>query len=69
MLSTKAEAEEMMDVVAKNRIKVKKTVMKGLDKIPELVKLVESGKMSGKGVIIVNEEDVRKQKEEVGELV
>ena len=58
-----------MDVVAKNRIKVKKTVMKGLDKIPELVKLVESGKMSGKGVIIVNEEDVRKQKEEVGELV
>ena len=68
-MSTKAEGDEMLKVVAEHGITIKKKVFKGLDKIPELMKLVESGKMSGKGVIVINEEDVAKQKEEVGQLV
>ena len=71
LLSTKAEADEMLQVVAEHGIQVRKNVVRGLDKVPEVMKLVESGKMSGKGVVVIHEGDVGRQgmEGEAGKMV
>ena len=58
----------MLELVAKHKISVKTNAFHGLEKIPELTRLVESGKMQGKGIVIVDEEAVRKEKEGMGEM-
>lgn len=51
----------MLDVVAEHKISVKTNPFNGLMKIPALVELVHSGKMAGKGIIIVDEKQVQEQ--------
>jgi alcohol dehydrogenase, propanol-preferring len=50
--------KEMLEVVAKHNIKVQTNPFVGLKKIPELVEFAQSGKMKGKGIIIVDESQV-----------
>lgn len=53
----------MLDIVAEHGISVKTNPFNGLGKMEELVKLAESGKMKGKGIIIMDQEQIKKEKE------
>jgi propanol-preferring alcohol dehydrogenase len=53
----------MLDVVAEHGISVKTNTFKGLEEIEQLVHVAESGKMKGKGVIIMNPEQIVKERE------
>jgi propanol-preferring alcohol dehydrogenase len=55
------EARRMLDVVAEHNISVKTNPFNGLMKIPALIELAHSGKMAGKGIIIVDEKQVQEQ--------
>lgn len=52
--ASKAEAAEMLRTVAEHGIKVRSNVFHGLEEIPKLMELAESGKMMGKAIVVVN---------------
>ena len=62
LICSPQESRDMMDIVAKHNISVKTNPFHGLDKIPQLVELAHGGKMQGKGIIIVDEEQVKAEK-------
>ena len=62
LISSRAEAQRMLDIVAEHNISVKTNPFFGLHEIPKLVKLAHSGKMAGKGVVIVEEKEIEKVK-------
>ncbi|MCJ1431733.1 hypothetical protein MMC27_001088 [Xylographa pallens] len=64
LLCTVQQGQEMLEVVAKNGITVKTNMFYGLEQLPELVESAHSGRMQGKGLIIVDEEAVKKEQEE-----
>ena len=51
-----------MDCIAKNGITVRTVPFQGLDKIEDLTKLVHSGKIQGKAVIVVDPEQIEHEK-------
>ncbi|KAK2729401.1 alcohol dehydrogenase -like domain-containing protein [Colletotrichum kahawae] len=59
------ETETMLEHIAEHGIKLESNVFHGLDKIYEALELVNSGKISGKAVIVVDEEQV-KNDEKIG---
>ncbi|KAI9729073.1 MAG: hypothetical protein M1828_000158 [Chrysothrix sp. TS-e1954] len=62
LICSPKESREMVEVVAKHNISVKTNPFHGLDKIPELVELAHGGKMQGKGIVIVDEDQVKAEK-------
>lgn len=48
-------SQEMLDVAGKSGIKVETAKFQGLEKVPDMVELAHSGKLSGKAVCVVNE--------------
>lgn len=50
----------MMALVAEHNITVKTNAYHGLEKLPELVEYAHSGKMQGKGIVIVDEAQLKK---------
>lgn len=54
----------MLQMVADHIISVKTNPFFGLREIPKLVELAESGKMAGKGVILIDEEEMERVREE-----
>jgi len=50
----------MLQVVAEHRISVRTNPFFGLNEIPKLLELVHSGKMAGKGTVIVDEEEQKR---------
>ena len=56
------ESKSMLDCIAKNGITVKTVPFAGLDKIEDLTKLVHSGKIQGKAVIVVDPKQVEDEK-------
>ena len=61
-------SQDMLELVAKNKISAKTNPFHGLEKIPELIKLVESGQLRGKGIVIVDGEAVKKEKDGMAEM-
>ena len=53
----------MLEMVAEHNISVRTNPFYGLEEIPKLLELAESGKMSGKGVIIVDEKEMQRVRE------
>ncbi len=53
----------MLQIVAEHRISVRTNPFFGLNEIHKLLELVHSGKMAGKGVVIVDEEEGRRVRE------
>ena len=53
----------MLEMVADHNISVKTNPFFGLKEIPKLIELVESGKMSGKGVIVVDGKEIQRVRE------
>ncbi|KAI1328548.1 GroES-like protein [Xylariaceae sp. FL0255] len=62
MLCSPSESAEMMDYIAEHGIKVNTHPFQGLDRIEELLHLVESGKLRGKAVIVVDQEQIEAEK-------
>lgn len=63
LLSSRAEAQRMLDLVAEHNITVKTNLFFGLEEIPKLIEFAHSGKMAGKGVVIVDEDEISRAKE------
>lgn len=55
------EAREMLDIVGKHGIRVKTNPVHGLEEIPKLVELAHGGKMQGKGIVVIDQEQIDKQ--------
>ena len=53
LLCSRKEAEEMLKLVAKGGILVRRKVVQGLEGVEELVKDTEEGKIVGKGVVVL----------------
>lgn len=52
----------MLDLVAKHNISVKNNIFHGLEEIDKLIELVHTGKMKGKGVVVVDPAQIEKEK-------
>ncbi|KAK0720118.1 chaperonin 10-like protein [Lasiosphaeris hirsuta] len=63
VLCSPGESKEMMEFVALNGIDVKANLFHGLEKIHDLVEKVEQGKIQGKAIIIVDEEQIWREEE------
>ena len=62
LVSTPDEARDMLDLVAQHGITVQTNAFNGLGEIEKLVELAHSGKMKGKGIIIIDQEQIDKEK-------
>ena len=63
LLCTVQQGQEMLEVVARHGITVKTNLFYGLEQLPDLVRWAQSGRMQGKGLIIMDEEAVEKEHE------
>lgn len=63
LICSEEESEAMMKCIAEHGITVKTNPFHGLDKISELVDMVHGGKIQGKAVIVVDEEQMKREKE------
>ncbi len=63
LICSRGQAQQMLQMVVDHNISVKKNVFHGLNKIPELVEFAHAGKMQGKGVVIVDEQALKKERE------
>lgn len=63
------EARRMLDVVAEHGISVKTNPFNGLHEIPKLVELAHGGKMQGKAVVIVDQQQVEDERKAGVKLV
>ncbi|KAI9759444.1 MAG: hypothetical protein M4579_002358 [Chaenotheca gracillima] len=55
LISSRGQAQRMLELVAEHDIHVKTNVFHGIKEIPKLIELAHSGKMAGKGVVVVDE--------------
>ncbi|KAF1953842.1 NAD(P)-binding protein [Byssothecium circinans] len=63
LICSAEEARAVLDVVAEHGISVETNPFKGLKEIGKLIDLAESGKMKGKGVIVMDEEQIRREEQ------
>lgn len=63
VISTPDEARQMLDVITEHGISVATNAFLGLAEVGKLVDLAESGKMKGKGIIVVDPEQTKKIQE------
>jgi propanol-preferring alcohol dehydrogenase len=66
LISSSNEARDMLQLVAEHGISVTTNAFNGLGEIEDLVRLAESGRMKGKGIIIMDAAQIKKEKEKVG---
>ena len=60
-ISSPDEARRMLDIVASHNVSVTTNPFDGLKQLPKLVELAESGKMMGKGVIVVDQSQIKEE--------
>lgn len=63
LICSPKESEQMLELVAEHGISVKTNPFYGLDKIENLTKMVHGGKIQGKAVIVIDEEQMQREKE------
>lgn len=63
LICSAEESKRMLEVIAEHGITVKTNAFHGLDKIKELTDLVHGGKIQGKAIIVVDEEQIKKERE------
>lgn len=63
LICSPEESKRMLKCVAEHGVTVRTNPFYGLDKIEDLVKMVHGGKIQGKAVIVVDEEQIKKEKE------
>jgi propanol-preferring alcohol dehydrogenase len=63
LIASRNEARDMLALAAAHGISVHTNAFNGLGEVGKVVELAHSGKMKGKGIVIVDKEQVRKDKE------
>jgi propanol-preferring alcohol dehydrogenase len=63
LIASPSEARDMLALVAGHGIGVHTNAFNGLDEIEKVVELAHSGRMKGKGIIIVDKEQVAMERE------
>lgn len=63
VVASPGESEAMVRFIADSGVRVKTNVYEGLDKIEELLKVIHGGKIQGKAVIVVDQEQIEREKE------
>lgn len=63
LLCSPEESRSMLETAAKHGVTVKTNPFYGLDKIKELTEMVHGGKIQGKAIIIVDDEQIKKEQE------
>ncbi|KAM0721600.1 hypothetical protein Q7P37_002525 [Cladosporium fusiforme] len=63
LICSPEESRSMLKCIAEHGVTVKTNPFYGLDKIDDLVEMVHGGKIQGKAVIVVDEEQIKKEKE------
>ncbi|KAH7072643.1 zinc-binding dehydrogenase-domain-containing protein [Paraphoma chrysanthemicola] len=63
LIASPSEARDMLALVAGHGISVHTNAFNGLDEIEKAVELAHSGRMKGKGIIIVDKEQVAMERE------
>ena len=58
LICSAKEANDMLQLVAKHDISVNANAFKGLGEMETLIELAESGKMKGKGVVIMDQAQI-----------
>jgi len=58
-------SQEMLDEVAKHKIKVETNLFYGLKDVPKMVELSHSGKMKGKAVCVIDQAALDREKGKV----
>lgn len=58
----------MLDFVAEHKVKVRANSFNGLQEISKLMDFVHSGKMAGKGVVLIDQKQIEEQKKAGVEL-
>ncbi|KAI9731570.1 MAG: hypothetical protein M1834_004690 [Cirrosporium novae-zelandiae] len=56
LLCSREQARDMLDAVARYGIRAKTFLVEGLERVRELVEVAESGRLKGKGVVVVDGE-------------
>ena len=65
LLSSRSDSQKMLDLMSKHKIHVKTNAFYGIHSIPKLIEFAHSGKMAGKGVVIIDEEVVAKEQKDI----
>lgn len=63
VVASAGESQGMVDFIAKHGVKVKTNVFEGLESIEPLLEMIHGGKIQGKAVIIVDEDQIEKEKQ------
>lgn len=63
LICSRREADRMLQTVAEHKISVKTNPFFGLREIQKLIELAQSGKMQGKAVVVIDEEEMKRVKE------
>jgi propanol-preferring alcohol dehydrogenase len=63
LICSPEEGRQMLQVVAKHGISVKTNPFNGLEEIEKVIHLAEGGKMKGKGIVIMDPEQIKKEQE------
>lgn len=58
LICSPKEAQDMLQVVAEHNISVNTNAFNGLGEMEKLIELAESGKMKGKGIVIIDQAQV-----------
>lgn len=58
LICSAQEASDMLQLVAKHNISVNANAFKGLVEMEKLIELAESGKMKGKGIVIMDQSQI-----------
>ncbi|MBE7182352.1 MAG: zinc-binding dehydrogenase [Terriglobus roseus] len=61
LVANPEEAARMLEDVAKYGVTVTTHPVKGLDRVPELVELAHSGKLRGKGIVVIDQAQIDEQ--------
>jgi len=63
LICSPEESKSMLKCIAEHGVTVKTNPFHGLDKIEDLVSMVHGGKIQGKAIIIVDDEQIKREKE------
>ena len=63
LICSRGEADRMLSIVAEHNISVKTNPFYGIREIPRLIELAETGKMQGKAIAIIDEDEIKRVKE------
>jgi propanol-preferring alcohol dehydrogenase len=63
LICSPEESKSMLKCIAEHGVTVKTNPFYGLDKIEDLVSMVHGGKIQGKAIIVVDEEQIKREKE------